>query len=66
MDKPARVVLVFDKEGYALWKGFADKADDKAVYQLSDGAAVVLTVKNFSMSDHQFIQLKVAVNKGED
>jgi hypothetical protein len=66
MDKPARVVLQFDKMGYALWRTFADKADAKAIYELTDGAAVVLTVKNFSMSDHQFIQLKVAVNKGQE
>jgi hypothetical protein len=66
MDKPAKVVLQFDRLGFSLWQSLANKADEKAIYELSDGAAVVLAVKNFSMSDHQFIQLKVAINKGKE
>ncbi len=66
MDKPARVLLQFDKAGYSFWGSIVDKADKKAVFPLSDGAAVILSVKHFDMSDHQFIQLKLTVNKGKE
>jgi len=66
MDKPAQVILQFDKQAYALWRPLTNKADVKEVFELSDGAAVVLAVKNFNLSDHQFVQLKVAVNKGQE
>ncbi len=66
MDKPARVLLQFDKAAYSFWGPIANKADKKAVFPLSDGAAVILTVKHFDMSDHQFIQLKLTANKGKE
>jgi hypothetical protein len=51
MRKPARVVLPFHKVGYALWKALADKADETAIYEHSDGGvAAALTVEHFSMS----------------
>jgi hypothetical protein len=66
MHKPAQVLLQFDNAGYAFWRPIADKADKKAVFPLSDGAAVILAVKHFDMSDHQFIQLKLTVDKGKE
>ncbi len=66
MDKPAQVILQFDNQAYALWKPLTDKVDGKSVHLLSDGAVVAFTVKNFNLSDHQFVQLKVAVDKGHE
>jgi len=66
MDKDAFVALQFDNANYTFWKPIIDSADDKFVNQLADGAIVALGVKNFSLLDHQFIQLKVAVNKGKE
>ena len=51
---------------YALWGPILEKADHKFVYPLSDGTIVSLTVKNFIMLDHQFIQLKIDVDKGKE
>jgi hypothetical protein len=66
MDKPATVALQFDKLNYAFWCGITDRADKKEVFETSDSVLVVLTVKNYSMVDHQFIQIKMDVDNGEE
>jgi len=65
-NKQAHIVLQFDNVNYALWKPFIENADHKLVDPLSDARVVVLTVKNFILLDHQFIQLKFDVAKGNE
>jgi len=67
MDKRAAyVILQFDDAAYAFWGPILDRADDKIVHPLSNGAIVGLPVKHFSVLDHQFIQLRIDFNKGKE
>jgi|HubBroStandDraft_1064217.scaffolds.fasta_scaffold392044_2 hypothetical protein len=60
MDKRAIVVLLLGEKAFTLWRPIFDEVDEKTVTKLKgDGTVVELTVKHFSMQDHQFIQLKL-------
>jgi hypothetical protein len=65
MDKPAQVVLHFDKAD-TFWQAFVEAADKKKVIELSDSLVVVLHVKYYSLADHQFLHLKMNVSKGKE
>jgi len=66
MDKTAFVALEMDKVNYEFWKHFLDTAEQKTIAPFDNGVMVGLAVKNFSMLDHQFIQLKITDSKGNE
>ena|SRR5438034_10857012 len=61
MDKPAYVVLGFDKSdiGCGFWSGIIEAAVKKNIREEGNVVLVTLLVKSYSMEDHQFIRLKV-------
>jgi hypothetical protein len=65
MDKPAYVVLQFDKSSYdyGFWWGIIKTAAKKSVHEKGDLMVVSLLVKSYSMEDHQFILLKTDIER---
>lgn len=62
MDRPARVLLFFDKTNDPLWLGLAEGLEQKEnVHEVGNLAFVKLQVRSYSLTDHQFVQVKVRV-----
>lgn len=66
MDKPAEVILQFDKSTQGFWSGFVEVVDKKTVREVGNTVIALIPVKSYSLADHQFIQLKVNMGGGKE
>jgi hypothetical protein len=65
MDKVAVVSLQFDKVNSAFWLAIFEHAKERKITEHTDWTFVAVTVKNFSLEDHQFVRIDVAYDHGE-
>jgi hypothetical protein len=65
MDKPANVVLHFNKAREYFWLPMIDKFDTKTINEADGEVFVLFPVKGYSLEDHQFIKVTIEINKKE-
>ncbi|SRR5260370_31020747 len=66
MDKPAQIVLHFNKQSDSFWLAMLNVTDKKSVQEFGDEVYALLPVKSYSLDDHQFVQIKFNVNSGKE
>jgi len=66
MNKPAKVILDFEKANNSFWWAMVEHADNSSFREFGNRVVAFLAVKSYSMDDHQFIQIKIEVNKGTE
>ncbi len=65
MAKPANVILQFDKSaGY--WSAFVTDADGAIVREIGNLIVASFPVKNYTLEDHQFVQLALNRKNGRE
>jgi hypothetical protein len=65
MDKPAQVVIRFDKTIDNFWPVLVDAVDPTTVREAGNVVIILVDAKDYKLTDHQFIQLKMNLHKRE-
>jgi hypothetical protein len=66
VDKPTQIALRFNKVTETMLLPFLESADDKVINIVGDVVVAALSVKGYSLEDHQFIQVKVKIRNGHE
>ena len=63
METRKRIILMFNKSQGIVWKSLLEHADDHLLQEGGDVVFAMIGVKNYDLSDHQFLSVVWAVDK---
>ena len=66
MDKPATVVLEFDKTSHSSWFATLEFVDKVKFREFTNDVVAMLSVTKYSLEDHQFIHVKWTAKEGNE
>jgi hypothetical protein len=64
--KTAHVLLALSPAKKIMWQSFIELAAEKFIREEGDQTVVSLSVKAYSLEDHQFLQIRTETTKGGD
>jgi hypothetical protein len=65
MDKPASLILQWEKASGALWSALVETVADSLIRETGTGMFAYLPVKRYSLDDHQFIHISTKTKEGK-